>query len=126
MKLSEYFASRTGLGVLAAADNTGNVDLAVYARPYFVDEETILFIMADRLIHQYLTTNPKAAYLFKESGEGYEGKRLMLTKTKEASDPAEIDSIFEEKNIAPEYRSESKYLVYFRIDKVLPLVGDTE
>ena len=124
MMLSEYFSKAKGIGVLAAADSSGNVDVAVYSRPYFADEEHVFFVMADRLIRQYLQSNPKAAYLFKEAGEGYVGKRLFLTKTKENDDPAAIDSLFKEKNIPPEYRGESKYVVYFHVDNELPLVGE--
>jgi len=124
MTLSDYFSKARGIGVLAAADSSSNVDIAVYSRPYVTDEEHVFFIMADRLLHQYLQSNPKAAYLFKEAGEGYAGKRLYLTKTREEDDPAAIDVLFKEKNIAPEYRSESRYVVHFRVDRELPLVGE--
>jgi hypothetical protein len=59
MKLKEYFAVTKGRGVLATSDSEGRVDAAVYARPHILDGETIAFIMADRLTHQNLQSNPK-------------------------------------------------------------------
>ncbi len=41
MKISEYFENTQGRGVLATADSNGLVDVAVYSRPHFIDEETI-------------------------------------------------------------------------------------
>ena len=66
MTLRSYFTEHTGFGVMATADSDGKVDAAVYARPHFVDENTVAFIMADRLTHANLQTNPHATYLFKE------------------------------------------------------------
>jgi len=124
MNLSEYFESTKGTGILATADRAGNVDAAVYARPHVIDEETVAFIMNDRLSYRNVADNPKAAYLFLEEGAGYKGKRLYLTKTKEATDPKLIDSI--RRRSVPKYgdAESTKYLVYFRIDKTRPLVGD--
>ena len=126
MKLSEYFEKATGRGVIASADSEGKVALAIYARPHFIDEETVAFIMADRLIHKNLEANPHAAYLFMESGERYVGKRLYLKKIKEETDIALIDEI-RRKDSCPTYEASSekiRYLVYFHIEKVLPLIGD--
>jgi hypothetical protein len=122
MKLSEYFEQTTGRGILSTADSDGKVDAAVYARPHFINDETIAFIMADRLTHKNLQSNPYAVYLFMESGEKYVGKRLYLTKIKEEQDSELIYTLLRKK----EYKDSSKYLVYFRIDKVLPLIGDRE
>ncbi|HOV90507.1 MAG TPA: pyridoxamine 5'-phosphate oxidase family protein [Syntrophorhabdaceae bacterium] len=128
MKLSEYFQNTRGRGVLATADSNGVVDVAVYARPHFMDENTIAFIMLERLSHENLKTNPHAAYLFMESGEKFAGKRLYLTKIKEETDPEAIEKIRRRKsyNRTEEDKDKKRYLVYFRIDKVLPLKGDKE
>ena len=48
MKLNEYFEKKKGRGVIATADSEGRVGVAVYARPHFIDEKTVAFIMADR------------------------------------------------------------------------------
>jgi putative heme iron utilization protein len=69
MKISEYFKTAKGTGVLATADSNGRVDVAFYAIPHVRDEDTIAFIMTDRLTHQNLQSNPHAAYLFMEEEE---------------------------------------------------------
>lgn len=124
MKLSEYFEKTKGRGILATADSQGKVNVAIYARPHFKDEDTIAFIMADRLTHKNLQSNPHAAYLFIESGEKFVGKRFYLTKIKEEENSELIDTLRRKRY--EEHRSKTKYLVYFRIDKVLPLIGDRE
>ncbi len=128
MKLSEYFEKTKGRGVIATADANGKVGLAIYGRPHFITEKTIAFIMADRLMHKNLQSNIHAAYLFMEEKKGYAGKRLYLTKIKEEKDPALIDQL-RRKDSCPAYtvyKDTIKYLVYFRIDKVLPLIGDKQ
>lgn len=74
MKRSEYFEKTKGRGVMATADSSGHLTAAVYARPHFIDEDNIAFIMADRLNHKNLESNPHAVYLFMESGENMSGK----------------------------------------------------
>jgi len=123
MKLSEYFENAKGYGVLATADSAGKVDVAMYARPHFMDEETIAFIMPDRLTHHNLQSNPHAAYLFMETGEKLSGKRLFLTKIKEEKDS---DLLYAIRRKSYGDDREGRYLVYFKIDKVLPLIGAEE
>jgi hypothetical protein len=126
MKLSEYFENTKGRGVLATADAKGMVDAAVYSRPHFIDEETAVWIMTDRLTHANLQSNPHAAYIFAEAKENeFVGKRLYLTKMKEETDPSKIDQFRWRKTyvIPEEQKNEKRFLVYFHIDKVLPLVG---
>jgi len=128
MKLSDYFENAEGRGIISTADANGHLTAAVYARPHFFDEKTAAFIMADRLTHKNLESNPHAVYLFMESGEGYSGKRLYLTKTKEEANSLVIDQI-RRKDACPvdeEYMKKDRFLVFFSIDKVLPLVGDKE
>ena len=88
-----------------------------------MDEETIAFIMTERLTHQNLQSNPHAAYLFIEAGEKLSGKRLFLTKTKEEKDSELLYSI--RRKSCGDDRG-GKYLVYFKIDKVLPVLGAEE
>ena len=80
MELREYFENLKGNGVLATADDQGHVDVAIYSKPHIMDDETIVFIMPDRLTHHNLQSNNHAAYLFKEEGPGYKGIRFFLTK----------------------------------------------
>jgi hypothetical protein len=83
MNLSEYFENATGHGVLATANAEGRVNVAVYSRPHFIDEETIAYIMTERLTHENLRSNPHAAYIFIEAGEKFAGKRLYLSRIKD-------------------------------------------
>jgi hypothetical protein len=53
-KLSDYFQKTQGIGVLATADASGQVNQAIYGRPHFLDENddgTCSFIMSNRLSH---------------------------------------------------------------------------
>ncbi len=128
MKLEEYFDRTRGLGVLSTADASGKVDSAVYARPHVFSEQEIAFIMADRLTHANIQENPHACYLFKEDGPGYTGKRLYLTRIREEKDSPLIEQI--RRRSYPEtegkYEGMTKFLVFFRVDRILPLIGDKE
>jgi hypothetical protein len=121
MRLREYFESVKGRGVLATADGDGKVDAAIYATPHFIDDETIAFIMRDRLTHDNLRSNPHAAYLFMEAGEKFVGKRLFLTKTREEEDSELLYSL--RRKEYSDDKTEPKFLVFFQIDRVLPLIG---
>ena len=71
MELKDYFEDKKGIGVLATADSEGKVGAAIFARPHVLDDCSVAFIMRDRLTHHNLQSNPHAAYLFSEEGEGY-------------------------------------------------------
>jgi hypothetical protein len=123
MDLQDYFDKAKGTGVLATADKDGKVDLAVYAKPHVMDKETVAFIMADRLTHHNLQSNPHAAYLFKEEGPGYKGTRLFLIKVKEEQDSDLLYSIRSKRYASEKEEGKPRFLVFFKVDKVLPLVG---
>jgi hypothetical protein len=126
MTLSEYFDSARGFGVLATTDMSGQVNQAIYAKPYFLnkdDEGTCSFIMAKRLSHDNVWRNPSAAYLFIEEGKEFAGKRLSLTVIAEDTDPEKINEV--RRCCAPPISvEESKYLVHFHIEGVRPLIGN--
>jgi hypothetical protein len=126
VNLSDYFDKAQGFGVLATADASGKVNAAVYARPHFMDasdENIVAFIMADRLSHANIQTNPHAAYLFMEEGKGYKGKRLHLTKIREEANDELIESICRRCDYSMLKGQMTRYVVFFSIDKVLPLIG---
>ena len=124
MNLFEYFENAQGLGILATADSDGMVDIAIYARPEVVDESTIAFIMRERLSHQNLKSNPHAAYMFIEQGKGYSGKRLYLTKIREETNTSLVDNfIRKQPEISPADDDSNKYLVFFQVENIWPLVG---
>jgi hypothetical protein len=124
MNLSDYFKDAKGTGVLATSDPDGNVDIAIYSRPYIIEEKKVAFSMLERLSYANVQSNPKAAYMFIEQGKGYNGTRLYLTKIGEEKDPERIIEIKKQhsKTYSPE--ETHKHLVYFRIDKSRPLIGD--
>ena len=122
MTLDEYFYQNKGLGVLSTADSDGRVDAAIYARPHFMEDGTMAFIMRDRLSHHNLQSNPHATYLFKEEGTGYKGKRLFLTRMREEQN-TDLHH-FRNLTCAAAGIREARFLVFFKLDKELPLVGD--
>lgn len=121
MELKKYFENTEGKGVMATADKDGKVDTAIYARPHFMDDGSIAMIMRDRLTHHNLESNSHACYMFIEKGPGYKGKRLFLTKLREEQDSELLQSLRRRQYI--DTTDESKFLVFFQIDKELPLVG---
>ena len=123
MELKSYFANSAGLGILSTADEHGKVDAAVYSRPHVMEDGTIAFIMRDKLTHHNLRSNPHAAYLFKEDGPGYSGRRLFLTKINEEKDSQRLYELRRKSYPEDKDRREVKYLVFFRVDKALPLIG---
>ena len=120
-KLKEYFEKSKGFGVLATADSSGKVDAAIYSRPHFLEEETVAFIMRDRLTYNNLQSNPSATFLFVEEGTRYQGKRLYLKKTREENNPDLVKKIKRRKYT--DENEEPTFLIYFAVEKELPLVG---
>ena len=124
MELKEYFKNIKGLGVLSTADSRGNVNAAIYSRPHFMEDGSLAFIMRDRLTHENIRSNPHASFLFKEDGAGYKGKRLYLTKIREEENTALIESLARRSYLADQESKESRFLVFFKLDKERPLMGD--
>ena len=127
MDLKEYFKKKKGFGVLSTADDKGVVNSAPYARPNVIDDTHVAFIMGDRLSHSNIRKNPYAAYLFKEGLFGYSGKRLYLKKESESDDQGLIvntcKSTYPGPYCIPQFIKGS-FIVFFKVESVLPLVGD--
>ncbi len=124
--LRDYFENNKGIGVLSTADKAGKVDSALYSRPHVMDDGTLAFIMRDRLSHKNVTENPRAAYLFVENDKGYKGKRFFLAMVREEQD-TELLYELRRRTYPPEKDpSDPKFLVFFKIDEELPLVGSGE
>jgi len=119
--LKDYFENTKGMGVISTAGKKGRVNAAIYSRPHFMEDNSIAFIMRDRLTHHNLLSNPFAAYLFVEEGPGYKGKRLYLTKIREEENSELIQSL--SRRGYKDEKSGSRFLVAFQVDKVLPLIG---
>ncbi len=123
MDLKSYFNQTKGLGILSTANYDGQVDAAIYSRPHVMDDGTVAFIMRNRLTRHNLQTNPHAAYLFKEEGSGYKGKRLFLTMIKEEKESSRLYELRRRSYPPEKDRREAKYLAFFSVDKTLPLIG---
>jgi putative heme iron utilization protein len=124
MDLKEYFAKAKGIGILATADVEGEVDVAIYAKPMVVDENTVALVMRERLSHQNIRGNPNAAYMFIEEPEDNRGIRLYLAMIREETNFSVVEKIIEEHpEICPENDEANKYLVHFKVEQVRELVG---
>lgn len=123
MEMTEYFNNTKGFGVLATADRDGKVNSAVYGRPHVMEDGSFAFIMRDRLTYKNLQSNPHATYLFKENGSGYKGKRIYLTKIREEENSSLIDSLSRRTYPSDTDSKESRFLVYFKLERERPLIG---
>ena len=123
MEMTEYFNNTKGFGVLATADGDGKVNSAVYSRPHVMEDGSLAFIMRDRLTYKNLQSNPHATYLFKENGSGYKGKRIYLTKIREEENSSLIDSLSRRTYPSDADSKESRFLVYFKLERERPLIG---
>lgn len=126
MDLKHYFEAKDGWGVLATCDAQGHVDTALYAKPYIVDEKTAAFVMKERLSHQNLQSNLHASYLFMEHAPGYRGVRLYLTMLREEMNQSLVETLRKKQPMMfPAEDDSAKYVVFFQIDRVRSLVGDS-
>ena len=125
MDLKEFFENTDGLGVLSTADADGNVDSAIYATPHVTSEDTIAFIMRPRLSFDNVQQNPKAVYLYIETGPGYQGWRLYLEKTAQEENPETVNQ-FRRSSHGDTCGEEQAKLVYFKVTRIRPLVGEEQ
>ena len=127
MKLKKYFAENVGIGVMSTSDAMGVVDAAVYSRPHVMEDNSVAFIMRDRLTHKNLMENGNANYLFLEKVGGYSGIRLFMTKIDETEDHELISSMTRRHLSEKDDRAKGKkYLVRFQVNKALTLIGGEE
>ena len=126
MDMADYFEKTDGIGILGTCDLDNKVDLALYTKPFVADETTIALVMKRRLSHQNLKNNLRAAYLFLEKSNGYKGIRLYLTMLGEESNRS-LTAVMRKKQpcMFPKEDDSEKFLVFFRIDHIRPIVGDT-
>jgi hypothetical protein len=125
MQLQEYFTEIRGTGIMATAAGSGEVTTAIYAKPHIMDDNSVAFIMRERLTYAHLKENDQANYMFIEQGPGFKGLRLFLRKLDESDDP-ELIAAMTRRHLSPEEDAAKgpKHLVRFQVIKVLPLVGD--
>jgi hypothetical protein len=124
MSLIKYFETIEGTGILATSDSEGNVDMAIYSRPYIIDEDRIAFSMLERTSYKNVLSNPKAAYMFIEEGKEYRGKRLYLKMTGEETDTKVIEDIRSQRQRKHESKTDAiRHFVYFSVENIRPLSG---
>ena len=125
MDLADYFETAKGTGILATCDPDNLVNQAIYSKPFVIDDNTVAFVMKQRISHQNLRSHLKASYLFLEKGAGHKGIRLYLTMQHEDKNRSLIESLREKQPyIYPKDDDSDKFLVFFEVDRVRPLVGD--
>jgi hypothetical protein len=125
MDLKEYFENSEGMGTLSTADSNGNVDSAIYASPHVMSEDTVAFIMRPRLSFDNIQQNPKAVYMYIEKGPGYQGRRLYLEKIAQEENPETVNQLRRSSHGDTGGEEQAK-LVYFKVTRIRPLVGDGE
>jgi len=123
MKLAELFPEG-GRGVIGTADADGVVNMAVFAIPHVIDEETVAWGFTEGRSITNLRLNPHASYLYLAPVRGYSGWRLTLTMTHETGEGELLQKIKEE---ATRYSGTMagaavKQVVYFKVDEVRPLM----
>lgn len=112
---------------MATADAEGRVDTAIYAKPHFLEPETVSFITGDRLTHANLRSNPHANYMFLECDHGYKGVRLFLRLIKESTDQEQINALSRRPPVSKkDGQLKERFLLTFTVDKALEVIGGKE
>jgi hypothetical protein len=128
MNLKSYFDAHEGIGILATCDPNAAVNMALYAKPLVINQTTIALVMRQQLSHQNLRSFPRASYMFIEKGKNhleYNGIRLYLTVQREEINQSAIEAMHKKEPwIYPEGDDAEKYLVFFSVTHIRPLVGN--
>jgi hypothetical protein len=128
MNLKAYFQEHEGIGILATCDPNVMVNMALYVKPLVINQTTVAFVMRQQLSHQNLKSHPRATYMFIETEKkppNYSGVRLYLNLQREEINQSVIQLMREKEPwIYPEGDDSEKYLVFFSITHIRPLVGD--
>jgi hypothetical protein len=109
MDLAHYFENTDGTGILATCDPADRVNQAIYSKPFVLDRSTVAFVMKEKTSHQNLRHHLKASYLFIEKG----ANRSLVEVLREKQ-----PCIFSKED------DSDKFLVFFEVDQVRPLIGD--
>lgn len=125
MKLSEYFSNTSGTGVLSTSNKIGEVNSAVYASPHVIDNNSVQFIMRDRLSRANLQESGMACYLFIEKGNGFKGVRLYLSMIREEQNEEKINAL-SRRPMKTEDDGSERFLVSFCVERALELIGGDE
>ena len=123
MKLAELFPEG-GRGIIGTADAEGVVNMAVFAIPHVIDEETLAWGFTEGRSIANLRLNPHASYLYLAPTRGYSGWRLTLTMKQESGEGELLRQIKEEATRFSGSMAGAavKHVVYFKVDEVRPLM----
>jgi general stress protein 26 len=123
MDLAKLF-EEPGIGVMATANRQGQVNSAVYARPHVIDATTLVWGMTDRRTFANISENPRAAFLFKQSGPGFQGVRLglELLRTEEQGEMLTRIQRNTDEIVGPGAGSAVTHAVWFRVVETRPLI----
>lgn len=123
MRLAELFPEG-GRGIIGTANRDGVVNMAVFAIPHVIDEETVAWGFSDGRSIENLRLNPHASYLYLAPTRGYSGWRLTLSVKEEKGEGELLNKIRERASQAagPMAGAAIKHVVYFRVDEVRPLM----
>jgi hypothetical protein len=112
-----------GRGVIGTASKDGVVNMAVYAVPHDVDDETVAWGMTDGRTWNNVRENPNASYTYFESGEGFRGARLTLSLSRTEDSGAMLAKIRERTGATSPGNPEAiKHVAYFKVVEIRPLV----
>ena len=112
-----------GRGVIGTASNAGVVNMAVYAVPHVMDNETVVWGMTDGRTWDNVRENPNASYTYFAPGEGFHGARLTLTLSRTEDSGTMLTKIRERTAASsPGNPQAVKHVVYFKVVETRPLV----
>ena len=112
-----------GRGVIGTASKAGVVNMAVYAVPHVVDNETVAWWMTDGRTWNNVRENPNASYTYFAPGEGFRGARLTLTLSRTEESGAMLAKIRGRTAASsPGNPQAVKHVAYFNVVETRPLV----
>lgn len=120
--LQNWFQEAKGLGVMSTADRQGRPNAALFARPHFLENGLLGFVMLSRKTLANLQDNPHACFLYAKEGPGYEGVRLYLKRVETIEDEAAIETMIDRRFELKKPR----VLMLFALEKALKLTNAEE
>jgi len=126
-KLMDYFNKSPRIGTLSTADQSGNVDSAVFGSPRMTDEKTVVMGLGKNRTLANLQQNPHAMYLIMEPGAtlmDWKGVRVYLKAQTIATSGPVLDTF--KANMAKVAGEEAAKMIYatvsFGVTEVRPLI----
>jgi len=112
-----------GRGVIGTASKAGVVNMAVYAVPHVVDNDTVAWGMTDGRTWNNVRENPNASYAYFAPGAGFRGARLTLSLSR-TEDSGEMLAKIRERTAAtsPGNPEAVRHVAYFKVVESRPLV----